>query len=577
MNTLFNLTRVYANMKATAIMVVMLLGVAQTFAQQAYVASNGDDKVYVIDVATGMVSGSIDVPGSPIKVVPSPDGSQIAGITSSDVFFIDVATGTVNSVSTGGQELREIIYNPDGSTVYAIDQLSTLIYPVNSSTFTVGNFGFLAGFIGPLAAAYNAEGNNIVVVNAGSGNVVVVDPSTLLPTGAGIRTGRLPQDVVFIPGTETAYVTSFGQARLSIVDVAAGAGAGDIRDITEPSRITVSADGSTLYTILSDGTVAVVDVAGGTVTTNITVSSNPEELSDLNFGPDGLLYVLNRVDGSVSVIDPATNMVTNTFASTGDNPLSVVLVEAAANVGPTASFTANPTSGVAPLDVDFDASGSTDPDDGIASYSWDFGNGDSGSGVTASTTYATAGSYTVTLTVTDNSGESDMATTTITVEEPGIEDCLQAAVDAQTFTSINGLPFGGVSTAVVLADGSVLTASTGSATPVIQMDETFVLGTSDAAQTIYSALAVALMQEGTITGNDPISDYIDVSTYDNIAGDITIRELLTHTSGLDDFASDADYGDFVLFDVNEIFTADDIIAEFVGPAGARGDICLLKY
>jgi PKD repeat protein len=47
---------------------------------------------------------------------------------------------------------------------------------------------------------------------------------------------------------------------------------------------------------------------------------------------------------------------------------------------PTASFTANPTSGVAPLAVSFDASNSSDSDGTIISYAWDFKDGNTGTG-----------------------------------------------------------------------------------------------------------------------------------------------------------------------------------------------------
>ena len=72
------------------------------------------------------------------------------------------------------------------------------------------------------------------------------------------------------------------------------------------------------------------------------------------------------------------------------------------NVAPTASFTAT-TNG---LGVTVDGSGSSDPDGTIASYAWEFGDGATGNGATASHTYATAGTYTVKLTVTDDDGES---------------------------------------------------------------------------------------------------------------------------------------------------------------------------
>lgn len=88
------------------------------------------------------------------------------------------------------------------------------------------------------------------------------------------------------------------------------------------------------------------------------------------------------------------------------------------NQSPTASFTATPTSGEAPLSVTFDASASSDQDGTIDSYSWDFGDGSSGSGETTSHEYTSADNYTVTLTVTDDDGATDTATGTITVTEP---------------------------------------------------------------------------------------------------------------------------------------------------------------
>ena len=54
----------------------------------------------------------------------------------------------------------------------------------------------------------------------------------------------------------------------------------------------------------------------------------------------------------------------------------------------------------------FDASSSS-ADAGIAGYTWDFGDGSTGSGVMVSHSYATCGSHNVTLTVTDNLGQTD--------------------------------------------------------------------------------------------------------------------------------------------------------------------------
>ncbi len=85
------------------------------------------------------------------------------------------------------------------------------------------------------------------------------------------------------------------------------------------------------------------------------------------------------------------------------------------NLPPNASFTAGTTN----LTVNVDASGSSDPDGTIVSYAWNFGDGSTGSGVTASHTYASAGTYTVTLTVTDDDGATDSSNQSVTVSSGG--------------------------------------------------------------------------------------------------------------------------------------------------------------
>ena len=88
------------------------------------------------------------------------------------------------------------------------------------------------------------------------------------------------------------------------------------------------------------------------------------------------------------------------------------------NLAPTASFTATPTSGQAPLAVLFDASASSDPDGTIQSYTWNFGDGQNGSGVSGSHVYANEGTFTAILTVIDSGGLMSTASQTITVTAP---------------------------------------------------------------------------------------------------------------------------------------------------------------
>lgn len=87
------------------------------------------------------------------------------------------------------------------------------------------------------------------------------------------------------------------------------------------------------------------------------------------------------------------------------------------NTAPIASFTVDCTD----LTCDFDATASTDPDGTIVGWSWDFGDGATGSGETTSHTYASAGDLTVVLTVTDDAGGTDDATGVADPRDPPAE------------------------------------------------------------------------------------------------------------------------------------------------------------
>lgn len=101
---------------------------------------------------------------------------------------------------------------------------------------------------------------------------------------------------------------------------------------------------------------------------------------------------------------------------------SLAVCGGTANSPPTASFTFTCTG----LSCSFDGSGSTDSDGTIASYAWNFGDGTTGSGVTVSHTYAAGGTYTVSLTVTDDDGATGSSSQNVTVSSPSTGISLSA-------------------------------------------------------------------------------------------------------------------------------------------------------
>ncbi len=107
------------------------------------------------------------------------------------------------------------------------------------------------------------------------------------------------------------------------------------------------------------------------------------------------------------------------------------------------SITATPTSGPAPLTVAF-TSTAFDPDPGDSiRYEWDFdGNGSVDSvDPNPSHTYTVTGQYTAKLTVTDSSGKSSAANTTITVGNTAPTVTITTPVDGGTFAFGDNIPF----------------------------------------------------------------------------------------------------------------------------------------
>lgn len=102
------------------------------------------------------------------------------------------------------------------------------------------------------------------------------------------------------------------------------------------------------------------------------------------------------------IIDPGNSIIESDELNNAVTLFSPIYV--GTNSAPTACFTAYPSTGSAPLNVEFNAACSSDPDGGIVSYHWDFGDGSTGSGQYIDHWYYTSGFYDVVLTVTDGSG-----------------------------------------------------------------------------------------------------------------------------------------------------------------------------
>lgn len=144
--------------------------------------------------------------------------------------------------------------------------------------------------------------------------------------------------------------------------------------------------------------------------------------------PDGTIVAYRWVFGDGKASNDANPVHTYTTAGVYDLKLrvtdddgvartdktQVTINGAPVNIDPTANAN-GPYSGVAGQSISFSSAGSNDPDGTIVSYSWNFGDGATSNQTSPSHTYATAGTYNVSLTVTDDDGGVGTDSTTSTI------------------------------------------------------------------------------------------------------------------------------------------------------------------
>jgi uncharacterized delta-60 repeat protein len=213
----------------------------------------------------------------------------------------------------------------------------------------------------------------------------------------------------------------------------------------------------------------------------IRVFGAPAPTASFDFAPaspqtgEGVTFTSTATDPDGSIVrtewdfgqgfEDGAAQATHTFPRAGTYPVSLRVTDSegqtatvtkqvsVADRPPTAVFSYAPSSPKTGEAVSFDGAASSDPDGAVSSYSWDFGDGSSATGATPSHAYAAAGSYTVRLTVTDDSGSVSQADAVVTAGDPsgsrpsageGEAERPSGSGDTQLASGLGGADAGGI-------------------------------------------------------------------------------------------------------------------------------------
>jgi D-alanyl-D-alanine carboxypeptidase len=120
----------------------------------------------------------------------------------------------------------------------------------------------------------------------------------------------------------------------------------------------------------------------------------------------------------------------------------------------------------------------------------------------------------------------------------------------------------GVTAAVVLPDGTIWRGASGMASDSQAMDSGKLFGLASVSMTYMAALVVQLEAEGLLSVDDPIGKW--VPDLGQIDGNIPLRMLLNHTSGLYRYQQKPEFLPTVLSQPTRIWTPQEILKEFQG-------------
>lgn len=188
-------------------------------------------------------------------------------------------------------------------------------------------------------------------------------------------------------------------------------------------------------------------------------------------------------------------------------------VVGAPNMPPVAAMSATPTSGPAPLTVTFDGSASSDADGAVVAWSWSFGDGAFSSGARTAHMYSGPGTYTASLTVTDDQGATATSMTTIVATSellPQAPSALSAAAVGRRSISLTWTNGTIAQTAVLIERCTGAGCTNFAQVASVAGNATTYTDSSLAARTTYTYRARAFNQFGG-------------SPYSNIASARTLR------------------------------------------------------
>ena len=286
-----------------------------------------------------------------------------------------------------------------GGTTFGVAK-SVIIHPIRvlGCTGSGTNSGVIAGMDWVTA---NHVKPAVANMSLGGGASTATDDAVARMTAAGVV-------VAVAAGNDNGDACSYSPARAASAITVGSTTTTDARSSFSNfgTCLDIYAPGSSILSAWFTGTSATNTISGTSMASPHVAGAAALYLADNPTATPAQVTAALSASATSGVV---------TDAKTGSpNKLLYTLGGVPGNVAPTANFSSS-TSGLTATFTD----SSGDSDGTIASRSWNFGDSTTSTATNPSKTYSAAGTYSVSLTVTDNGGTSNTVTKSVTVAASG--------------------------------------------------------------------------------------------------------------------------------------------------------------
>ena len=197
------------------------------------------------------------------------------------------------------REPDHMALTPDGASLLVGDTAGNAVLFIDPQT---GEMQRRQTMSDPYQLVFSPDAKTLVVAGLGRNQIDLYDARTLT-LAHRIPASSMPSHINFAPDSSVAYVSLQGTDSLMAIDTRSGGVLWTAKIGPAPAGV-MWLNGRILVGVMGADYVSVVDPASGAVERRVQTGKGAHNLF---LSPDGrTLYVCNRVEGSISLLDPAT-------------------------------------------------------------------------------------------------------------------------------------------------------------------------------------------------------------------------------------------------------------------------------